>query len=502
MILMLLVLALLSVLELLLFIPQIWPHRRLTASFLLVLMAMVTGALTVKLPGLVAVPVLIIGLYRLFNLVRIASRKVETHRLRRTAWITSLWLLVAQVTSLAAFGGVQHLLNGVTWDFWAGVAGVQLLVAAILWVSTNRQLVKTTALAATDTYSDKQLPSITVCVPARNETESLAACLESLIASNYPKFEIIVLDDCSQDKTAEVIKSFAHDGVRFIHGSPPPETWLAKNWAYQQLYEAANGELLVFCGVDIRMEPQSLRAMVTTALGRKKTMLCLVPQNITPPDLRPSHSTLLQPMRYAWELSFPRRRFNRPPALSSCWLVARTLLADNGTFEAVTRSVDPERAIAALAIKNDGYSFLQSNAEMVVTSQKTIADQLNTAVRTRYPQVRRRPELVGLVGVVQLVCLVAPLPLCVVALWQSQWIVAVLSGLAFAISSGAYARIVRLTYRRFLWRSLLALPFAALFDAVMRHYSMWQYEFAEVYWKGRNICLPVMHVEPHLPKLT
>src|SRR5258708_4560875 len=106
-------------------------------------------------------------------------------------------------------------------------------------------------------------------------------------------------------------------------------------------------------------------------------------------------------MRYAWELALPRRRFNRPPALSSCWLVRRDLLAHGGSFQAVSRSVDQERAIAGLAIKHDGYSFLQSNDAIAITSQKTLADQLDTAVRIRYPQVRRRPELVALISVVE-----------------------------------------------------------------------------------------------------
>jgi hypothetical protein len=39
------------------------------------------------------------------------------------------------------------------------------------------------------------------------------------------------------------------------------------------------------------------------------------------------------------------------------------------------------------------------------------------------------------------------------------------------------------------------------YDMAILHYSMWQYEFSEVDWKGRNICVPAMHVIPHLPKL-
>jgi len=70
---------------------------------------------------------------------------------------------------------------------------------------------------------------------------------------DYPKLEIIVLDDCSQNKhTPEIIRSFAHDGVRFIQGEHPKPTWLAKNQAYDRLAQESSGEFILFCGVDVR----------------------------------------------------------------------------------------------------------------------------------------------------------------------------------------------------------------------------------------------------------
>lgn len=61
----------------------------------------------------------------------------------------------------------------------------------------------------------EKLPSITVLIPARNEEERLGPCLESLIAQDYPKnlIEIIVIDDHSEDNTAQFARSF---GVKVI----------------------------------------------------------------------------------------------------------------------------------------------------------------------------------------------------------------------------------------------------------------------------------------------
>ena len=72
----------------------------------------------------------------------------------------------------------------------------------------HRQAPKSTkTLQATQHYADKDLPSISVLIPARNETEELHACLDALVASDYPKLEILVLDDCSQERQPQKLSA-------------------------------------------------------------------------------------------------------------------------------------------------------------------------------------------------------------------------------------------------------------------------------------------------------
>ena len=69
------------------------------------------------------------------------------------------------------------------------------------------------------------LPSVSVLIPARNEQVAMRSSLEMVLASDYPKLEVIVLDDNSVDNTSDEIKLFAHAGVRFVSGEKPPEGW-------------------------------------------------------------------------------------------------------------------------------------------------------------------------------------------------------------------------------------------------------------------------------------
>lgn len=491
-----------SLAELLLWTPLLWRWHRRLAPLLMIALAGATGLVLLEEVAWWTAVVALFSLYRLVNLGRLAADRIHQDYLFHTSRRTVLWLMGLQLLTLLVAKGAANLsVTGQEWIY--GLVITQLAGALVLWTSTRRHLRTTLPPAVTHPVPEQDLPSLTVAIPARNETDDLAACLRSLVASTYPKLEILVLDDCSQNRrTPEIIREFAHDGVRFMAGSPPPGQWLAKNHAYAQLARQANGELLLFCGVDSRFQPGSLTALVQTMLHKQKQMISLLPRNAAPDKSWNPRPVLLQPNRYAWEIALPRRLLRRPPVLSTCWLINRQALHAAGGFAAVSRKAVPESYFAkAIANHQDGYSFMQSNAAIGVHSQKSSAAQSATAIRTRYPQLHRRPELVALVAIAEFFVLCGPLIIVVMSLLLQVWLLAALAGLAAVLVLIVHSRIVNLTYRRFLLRGTWLLPLAALYDIALLHYSMWQYEFREVIWKGRNVCLPVMRTIPRLPPL-
>ncbi|MGH7241549.1 MAG: hypothetical protein ACREGB_04595, partial [Candidatus Saccharimonadales bacterium] len=100
----------------------------------------------------------------------------------------------------------------------------------------------------------------------------------------------------------------------------------------------------------------------------------------------------------------------------------------------------------------------------------------------------------------ELLLLVGPIPMLTVAVTEGSWFQAITAGLATAMGCVVYAEIVSLTYRSHKPLDNFLMPFAVLMDIYIRHESMWRYEFGEVTWKGRNICMPVMRVIPRFPK--
>lgn len=479
---------LLFAVKLLYWLPALWRYRPVGTITIGILEIILTLALLVLHPSIWTILFAIFEAYQLFNLWRIHVGRMQADHLRRVTFRTAIVLLLLQLSMLIAADISNGSLATATRLLILAIA--QVAIAIVVYSSTQRHLSTTRTLQATESYTDRELPSVSVLIPARNETDDLHECLKTLVASNYPKLEIIVLDDCSQNKrTPEIIRDFAHDGVRFIAGQSPPNHWLAKNYAYQQLAEAASGEYLLFCGVDVRLSPGAIRELITTMLEKKKTMLSILPKNDRPTDGR---VYFIQPMRYAWELCLPRKLFNRPPVLSTCWIIQHKALLAAGSFKAASRSILPESHLARSVARNDGYSFLRSD---MLLSTKPMPEQLATAVRMRYPQLHRRPESVAMLSIIELGCIAMPLLVMIGSLVMAQWTALLLSSLAYVLFTVVYWQVTGVMYGRLIWRGIVLAPVAALYDLVLLHVSMYRYEFGEVRWKERNVCLPVMRAD-------
>lgn len=98
---------------------------------------------------------------------------------------------------------------------------------------------------------------ISVIIPARNEEHNLQNILSDLQNQDLQAFEIICVDDLSEDRTAAVISSF---GVQSVSIISKPAGWVGKSWACQAGADRASGELLLFLDADVRLK--------TSALGR------------------------------------------------------------------------------------------------------------------------------------------------------------------------------------------------------------------------------------------
>jgi chlorobactene glucosyltransferase len=124
----------------------------------------------------------------------------------------------------------------------------------------------------------KESPFVSVIVPARNEERNIHTCISSLLQQDYSRFEIIVVNDHSEDRTGEILAKLKQEHPALIVLEPPvlPAGWLGKNWACHQGYGHARGELLLFTDADTQHTPQSLRNAVAGLLQENADFLTAI----------------------------------------------------------------------------------------------------------------------------------------------------------------------------------------------------------------------------------
>jgi len=124
-----------------------------------------------------------------------------------------------------------------------------------------------------------ETPFVSILVPARDEERNIETCVTSLLAQDYPNFEVLVLNDHSTDATPSILSKLAASNprLRVIQGKTLPEGWPGKHWACQQLGEAARGEYLLFTDADTCHESHALSSAIAAACHENVDLVTAIP---------------------------------------------------------------------------------------------------------------------------------------------------------------------------------------------------------------------------------
>lgn len=355
----------------------------------------------------------------------------------------------------------------------ATIIGVRLIV--LLNRFTPRSM-------PTLTHELDALPTVSVCIPARNETHAMTQCLERVIASSYPKLEIIVLDDSSVDNTSILIKSFAHAGVRFVEGSPLPEYWLGKTHSEHSLYKEASGDYLLYLDVDTHLSPRSIDNIVATALVEEASMVSVLPTR----DDAWRGSVLFATLRHFWSIITHRKK--HPAVTSNMWLVKKDVLTEAfGGFEHLRMAVAPESIVASYAAIHQRYRFFISTPSMGVSYEKKWKSQCETSIRLLFPFFGGR-VIFALAGLCMLGLFLVPFAVVTCSVVFSVWSAVI----AFAFGVCCVLLAIYMTYTGRVWKSGwfvggILFPFILIQESLLLIRSMYAYMTRRVTWKGRPI---------------
>lgn len=170
--------------------------------------------------------------------------------------------------------GKTKKIAGLIWlaYFIFGFAVIRFCVAVVNLVFRQR----------TNRFPSEGTVLVSVLIPARNEENNIGAILSDLSLQDYRNIEVIVFNDQSDDKTAEIVTAFskADARIRFTESNGLPEGWLGKNHACHSLALQATGEYLLFLDADVRIGREMIGRAVSFAGHYNLGLLSIFPMQI------------------------------------------------------------------------------------------------------------------------------------------------------------------------------------------------------------------------------
>lgn len=203
-------------------------------------------------------------------------------------------------------------------------------------------------------------PRATVIVAARNEEAHVEAAVGSLLALDYPDYEVFAVNDRSTDRTGELLDRLARENparLRVLHVRELPPGWLGKPHAMGLAAEQASGDWLLFTDADVTFRPDALRRALVCAEESRADHLVLFPtalmHSLSERMMFAFFPTLVAFGHRPWKVSDPRTRDY--VGMGAFNMIRRTVYEALGVRQALRMDVLDDMKLGKL-VKEGGYA--------------------------------------------------------------------------------------------------------------------------------------------------
>ncbi|HVA12871.1 MAG TPA: glycosyltransferase [Stellaceae bacterium] len=333
----------------------------------------------------------------------------------------------------------------------------------------------------------QQFPRVVAVIPARNEADGVGRAVASLLDQDYRgAFSIVLVDDHSNDGTAEVARAAAagnEDRLTVVAAGSLPGGWTGKLWALSEGVRqvARPPDLYLFTDADIAHHRANLTELVARLEAERRDLVSLMVKLHCESF---AERFLIPPFVFFFALLYPFAWSNDPrkataAAAGGCILIRRSAYERIGGYAAIKGELIDDCALAQ-RVKRGGAIWLGlTPTTESLRVYPRIADIWNMVARTAYTQLRYSPVVLAGTVLGLVITYLAPVFL-VLAGGRGAW----LGALAWAIMALIYLPMLRFYGRSLLWAPLLpaaaSVYLAATIASAWRH---WRGRGGE--WKGR-----------------
>lgn len=343
-------------------------------------------------------------------------------------------------------------------------------------------------------------PLVSILIPARNEERNIRRCVQAALEQDYPRLEVIVLEDRSSDGTAAILRELQSQDARLkaLSGQELPSGWAGKPHALQQAAQQAQGEWLLFVDADTFLRPQAVSAALTSAQKHAADLYTVM----TAQRMESFWEKVVMPLVFtALSVGFSPRKVNDPQkrdaiANGQFLFFRRTVYQALGGHAAVKDAIVEDKALGE-KVKWGGWKLVVADGRGIAETRMytSLPEMWEGWTKNIYLGLANSPSLLWLGVFGALLALLAALFLPVWPLAGVWWLLQGGGWMAWAALIQAAALWLALLYARMrvnhemgisAWYAFL-LPLGAAVFAAMMFASAWKVLSGQgVTWKGRR----------------
>lgn len=320
---------------------------------------------------------------------------------------------------------------------------------------------------------------VSILVPMRDEERNVTGVLDSLLAAtSLQNSEVLVLNDHSTDKTAELLNNFPT--VRVHQGIELPSDWLGKNFACHQLVTHSSGDYLVFVDADVRLAPRAIAASIATMNSLGWDFISPYPRQIAETFLE----RLIQPLlQWSWLSSVPLRFAERGKfpsmiiANGQFMIIKRSAYLASGGHKAIRGEVLDDLELARLLSKNGFRGGVADGSEIATCRMYQSAAELTVGYTKSLWRAFGSPIGSFLTSVYLLATGVLPFILALAG-FRAAWIA------YFLLVLSRYVSALR---TRSTPSTALLHPLSIFALVVLIKFSWWKKLTHQLQWRGRSV---------------
>ena len=256
---------------------------------------------------------------------------------------------------------------GTDWAVWTAVLLIgalllELLRLDIIFVAALKKEARISVCSSLSAHKDlDQLPAVSVIMPAKDEEAHVEQSARSVLASDYPKIELLLVNDRCQDRTPEIMERLAAEDsrIKVISISGLPDGWTGKTHAMYQASSHASGELLLFTDADAVMRSDTLSRTVDYFETNDLDMLSLLPGFTKRGFLEDAvHTHLALGIAFFYPLPEVNDRAKPAGLASGCFIMMKKEMYEQiGTWERFRKELTEDVALSK-AVKAGGWKLM------------------------------------------------------------------------------------------------------------------------------------------------